>query len=168
MFETFEIPRSCHSSIKQSDIDCICMTTSEGRVQRSVKGHWRSTISCVCLTNLEISSLGKSCVIHFELRRISYLSTLVIWTIVDLMLGKLPPLRYFSGQLGFSLLRVITQPSLFYQKQYHPTWGEGSEQVLLWNQGNDIWQHLLDWRLNWWYVQLQICVAANPSNPFLE
>lgn len=34
------------------------------------------------------------------------------------MLGKLPPLRRLAGLLGFSLLRVITQPSLFYQKQY--------------------------------------------------
>lgn len=25
MFETFEIPRSCYSSIKQSDIDCMCI-----------------------------------------------------------------------------------------------------------------------------------------------
>lgn len=107
------------------------MATTEGRVQRSVKGHRRSTVSCVCLTNLEIGSPDESCVIHFKLRRISYLSTVVISTIMDLMLGKLPPIRYFAAQLGSSFLRVITRPPLLYQKHYHPTWGEKSEQVLL-------------------------------------
>lgn len=38
---------------------------------------------------------------------------------VNLLLGNLPPLRCLAGLLGFSLLRVITQPSLFYQKQYN-------------------------------------------------
>lgn len=28
-----------------------------------------------------------------------------------------------------------------------------------------MWQRLLDWRFNLSYVQLQICVATNPSKP---
>lgn len=50
------------------------MATTEGRAQRSVKDIEDRPSPRICLTNLRISSPGKSCVIHFELRRISYLN----------------------------------------------------------------------------------------------